>query len=65
MEKITSLTITVMLEATDTGYSAYIGQYPVYAVGNDIPDTLKNVGDGLEFYLRERDKKQPDIKKGA
>jgi len=45
--------INVTVEKTDTGYSAYTENYPVYTTGKTAAELLKNIKEALNFYLEE------------
>ena len=45
--------ITFTVEKTDTGFSAYSDDYPVYTTGNSFTELLKNAVDAMNLYLSE------------
>lgn len=49
--------IKILVEKTDTGFSAYSGEYPVYTTGKTISELHNNILEALNFYLEERNSK--------
>lgn len=47
--------INVTVEKTDTGYSAYTEDYPVYTTGRTAPELLKNIKEAINFYLEDEE----------
>lgn len=45
--------INVTVEKTDTGYSAYAENYPVYTTGRTAAELLKNLKEAINFYLED------------
>ncbi|MGW8123734.1 helix-turn-helix domain-containing protein [Roseivirga echinicomitans] len=62
MAKIKKITITV--EKTDTGFSGFSEEYPIFTTGQSIPELINNAYEATEFYFEEEKIKiQPnDIK---
>lgn len=51
--KIMRKKIVFMLEKTDTGFSAYAVDYPVYTTGKTIPVLLDNAFEAADLYFSE------------
>ncbi len=49
--------IEVIVEITDTGFSAFAQKYPVYTTGRSITELQKNMLDALNFYLEDMHQK--------
>jgi len=45
--------ITMILEKTDTGFSAYASKYPIYTTGKTIADLLDNAFEAVNLYFEE------------
>jgi len=45
--------ITLLVEKTETGYSAYAEDYPVYTVGNNLDELKNNILESLNLYFDE------------
>jgi predicted RNase H-like HicB family nuclease len=45
--------ITIIVEKTETGYSAYSENYPVYTVGNNLDELKLNILEALNLYLED------------
>jgi len=45
--------ITLLVEKTETGYSAYAEDYPVYTVGNNLDELKNNILEALSLYFDE------------
>ena len=45
--------ITAIVEKTDTGYSAYAENYPVYTSGRTVTELIENLKEALNFYFEE------------
>ena len=56
--------IVMILEKTDTGFSAYAAEYPIYTTGKTIPELLKNAFEAANLYFKEAELKitNEDIK---
>src|ERR1700748_3188212 len=56
--------IEVIVERTNTGYSAYASKYSVFTTGNDFPELKTNILGALNLYFEEESKKveENDIK---
>jgi predicted RNase H-like HicB family nuclease len=46
--------MVVIIEKTDTGFSAYAKDYPVYTTGETINELLENTIEALSFYFDEK-----------
>jgi predicted RNase H-like HicB family nuclease len=55
--------ISVKVEKTDTGFSAYSEDCHVYTTGISVPGLMNNFQEGMELYLEEvpEDKSRPVI----
>jgi predicted RNase H-like HicB family nuclease len=45
--------IVLMLEKTDTGFSAYAVDYPIYTTGKSISELLDNAFEAANLYFEE------------
>lgn len=45
--------ITLLVEKTETGYSAYAEDYPVYTVGTNLDELKNNILESLNLYFDE------------
>lgn len=56
--------ITLIVEKTDTGFSAYSDNYPVFTTGKTIPELIDNAFEACELYLETENVKltHEDIK---
>lgn len=45
--------IEMIVERTNTGYSAYSEKYPVYTVGSDLEELKANMLESLNLYFEE------------
>lgn len=52
--------ITVIIEKTNTGFSAYTEKYPVFTTGGDIKSLKNNMVEALNLYF---DNKRTVLKK--
>jgi len=50
-EKNVSSGITFMLEKTDTGYSSYCEEYPIFSTGKSMTELINNVYEASELYF--------------
>jgi predicted RNase H-like HicB family nuclease len=48
--------ITIIVEKTKTGYSAYAEKYPVYTVGKSLEELKSNILEAVNLLLEESDK---------
>jgi predicted RNase H-like HicB family nuclease len=48
--------ITVIVEKTKTGYSAYAEKYPVYTVGKSLEELKSNILEAVNLLLEKSDK---------
>jgi len=49
--------VSVIIERTGTGYSAFAEKYPVYTVGSDLPELKANVLEAMNLYLEDSGKR--------
>ncbi len=45
--------ITITVEKTDTGFSAFSEDYPIFTTGQSIPELINNTYEATEFYFEE------------
>ncbi len=45
--------IIITLEKTDTGFSAYANDYPIFTTGRTIPELLQNIFEAASLYFEE------------
>jgi predicted RNase H-like HicB family nuclease len=45
--------IEMIVERTNSGYSAYATKFPVYTVGNDLVELKKNMSEALNLYFED------------
>lgn len=45
--------ITIIVEKTETGYSAYSENYPVYTAGNNLDELKFNILEALNLYFKD------------
>ena len=45
--------ITMTVEKTDTGFSAFSEDYPIFTTGQSIPELINNTYEATEFYFEE------------
>ncbi len=45
--------LKVIVEKTDTGYSAYVEKYSVYTTGGTVIELTSNIIEALNFYFEE------------
>lgn len=43
----------VQVEKTDTGFSAFTEEYPVFTTGKNISELIENISEALELYFEE------------
>jgi predicted RNase H-like HicB family nuclease len=51
--------ISILVEKTDTGFSAYSHDYPIFSTGLTIPELIDNVIEAASLYFEDE---QVDIK---
>jgi len=51
MAKMKKITMTV--EKTKTGFSAFSADYPIFTTGQSIPELINNTYEATEFYFEE------------
>lgn len=52
-EKNVSSGVTFILEKTDTGYSSYCEEYPIFSTGKSMTELINNVYEASELYFSE------------
>ena len=45
--------INLTVEKTDTGFSAFSEDYPIFTTGQSIPELINNAYEATEFYFEE------------
>ncbi len=45
--------ITMTVEKTDTGFSAFSEEYSIFTTGQSIPELINNTYEATEFYFEE------------
>ena len=45
--------ITMTVEKTKTGFSAFSADYPIFTTGQSIPELINNTYEAAEFYFEE------------
>ncbi len=43
----------MLVEKTDTGFSAYSGEYPIFTTGRSIPELIENAYEAVSLYFEE------------
>ena len=51
--KTTKKKIKMIVEKTDTGFSAYSDKYPIYTTGKTIPELIGNALEAASLYFEE------------
>ncbi len=51
--------INMIIEKTDTGFSAYAEQYPIFTTGKTIPELMRNAYEAISLYFEEEGEKPP------
>ncbi|NLL28338.1 MAG: XRE family transcriptional regulator [Bacteroidales bacterium] len=46
--------IKIIVEKTDTGFSAYSKDYPIFTTGRTVPELLKNAFEATQFYFEDQ-----------
>jgi predicted RNase H-like HicB family nuclease len=49
--------ITLIVEKTSTGFSAYSYDYPIFTTGKSIPELINRAYEATEFYFEEENVK--------
>ena len=50
------ISYTVVVEKSDTGFSALVDELPVYTTGANLQEIEDNIQEALQLYLTERSK---------
>jgi len=45
--------IIITVEKTNTGFSAYSNDYPIFTTGNSVPELMNNAHEAVAFYFEE------------
>ena len=51
--KTTKKKIKITVEKTDTGFSAFCNDYPIYTTGCTIPELIDNAFEAASFYFED------------
>ncbi len=51
--KITKKKISIIVEKTDTGFSAYCNDYPIFTIGRTIPELIDNAFEAVNLYFED------------
>lgn len=51
--KTTKKKISIIVEKTDTGFSAYSNDYPIYTTGRTIPELIDNAFEAANLYFED------------
>ncbi len=56
--------INMIVEKTDTGFSAYSNKLPIFTTGKTIPELIKNAFEAIELFFEDQflDLKHDDLK---
>ena len=46
--------ITIIVEKTDSGFSAYSEKYPIYTTGKTVSDLIDNAYEAVNFYFEDQ-----------
>ena len=46
--------INMIVEKTNTGFSAYSEAYPIFTTGNSIPELVNNAYEAVDLYFEEQ-----------
>lgn len=58
---VTKKGIVVIIEKTDSGFSAYSENYPVFTTGETVNELLENVNEAFSFYLEDKNQETLQI----
>jgi predicted RNase H-like HicB family nuclease len=58
---VTKKRIVVIIEKTDSGFSAYSENYPVFTTGETVNELLENVNEAFSFYLEDKNQETLQI----
>lgn len=47
--------ITIIVEKTDTGFSAYSNDYPIFTTGRTVPELMNNAHEAAGLYFEDED----------
>ena len=53
--------IAIIVEKTETGYSAYSENYPVYTVGSNLDELKNNILEALNLYFEKAEDKVSEL----
>jgi predicted RNase H-like HicB family nuclease len=51
--KTTKKKISIIVEKTDTGFSAYSNYYPIFTTGRTIPELIDNAFEAANLYFED------------
>jgi hypothetical protein len=49
--------LIMIVEKTDTGFSAYALDYPIFTTGQSVPEIINSAYEATAFYFEEEDEK--------
>jgi len=49
--------LIMVVEKTDTGFSAYALDYPIFTTGQSVPEIINSAYEAIDFYFEEADEK--------
>ena len=52
--KTTKKKIKMIVEKTDTGFSAYSDEYPIYTTGRTVPELINNSYEATNLYFEDQ-----------
>jgi len=58
---VTKKRIVVIIEKTNSGFSAYSENYPVFTTGETVNELLENVNEAFSFYLEDKNQETLQI----
>ena len=47
--------IIIIVEKTESGFSAYSEEYPIFTTGKTIPDLIDNAYEAVNFYFEDQE----------
>jgi predicted RNase H-like HicB family nuclease len=53
--KVMKKKITITVEKTDTGFSAYSNDYPIFTTGRTVPELMNNAHEAAGLYFEDED----------
>ena len=53
--KTTKKKIEMIVEKTDTGFSAYSNAYPIFTTGGSVPELINNAYEAVSMYFEDQE----------